>query len=199
MNMRTRILESMAHRVPDRIPTIMSARAEVKDALMRHYAVDSFEKVLEILGAEQMYRFKRDGMVNIRFPGFEEQAERIDGPWMGGGEHYIRLDERTFQDAWGVVRRIGSDGKFVEWVRGPLVEAQDPDEYDFPGVDRIVDDPGLPDRIRLWKEQGLFVRTLVRQPYYTAWLLRGMENLLMDYILNRPFCGRRQPGAWKKS
>ncbi len=187
MNLRTRNLESMAHRLPDRIPTIIDARAEVKDALRRHYAVDSFERVLEILGAEEMYRFPTDGMVKIRFPGFEEQAERIDGPWMGGGENYIRLDEQTFQDGWGVVRRIGSDGKFVEWVSGPLVAAEDPDDYDFPGVDRIVDDPDLPERIRLWKEQGLFVRAVVSQPYKTAWLLRGMENLLMDYILNRPF------------
>ena len=187
MNLRTRIFELMTHRLPDRIPTIMDARVEVKDVLMRHYTVDSFQEVLDILGAEEMYRFKTDEMVRVRFPGFEEQAERIDGPWMGGGEHYIRLDESTFQDAWGVVRRIGSDGKFVEWVSGPLVEAEDPDEYDFPGVDRIVADPILPEKFRLWKEQGLFVRTLVSQPYKTAWLLRGMENLLMDYILNRPF------------
>ncbi len=126
-------------------------------------------------------------MVKVYFPGYEERAERIDGPWMGGGQKYIRLDESTFRDAWGVVRRIGSDGKFVEWVSGPLIDASDPDEYDFPGVDRIIMDPDLADRIRMWKEQGLFVRAVVSQPYKTAWILRGMENLLMDYILNRPF------------
>ncbi len=60
MNLRTRILESMAHRLPDRIPTIMDARAEVKDALMEYYTVDSFEKALEILSAEEMYCFKTD-------------------------------------------------------------------------------------------------------------------------------------------
>jgi len=187
LNLRKRILESMAHRLPDRIPTIMDARDEVKDALMEYYAVDSFDKVLEILGAEEMYRFKTDEIVKLHFPGFEEQAERIDGPWMGGGQKYARLDESTFQDAWGVVRRIGSDGKFVEWVSGPLVDASDPDEYDFPGVDRIIADTDLPDRIRSWKERGLFVRGVVSQPYKTAWILRGMENFLMDYILNRPF------------
>ena len=187
VNLRTRILDSMAHKLPDRIPTIMDARAEVKEMLMEYYAADSFDNVLEILGAEEMYRFKTDEMVKVYFPGFEERAERIDGPWMGGGQNYIRLDESTFQDAWGVVRRIGSDGKFVEWVSGPLIDASDPDEYDFPGVDRIIMDPDLADRIRMWKEQGLFVRAVVSQPYKTAWILRGMENLLMDYILNRPF------------
>jgi hypothetical protein len=123
VNLRERTLESMAHGLPDRIPTIMDARAEVKVSLMEYYAVDSFDKVLEILGCEEMYRFQTDEMVKVWFPGFEERAERIDGPWMGGGQKYIRLDDKRFRDAWGVVRRIGSDGKFVEWVSGPLVDA----------------------------------------------------------------------------
>ena len=177
----------MAHRLPDRIPSIIDARTEVRAALAEYYAVDTFDQVLEILQAEEMYRFKTDELVRVRFPGFEEQAQRIDGPWMGGGQNYIRVDERTFQDAWGVVRRIGSDGKFVEWVSGPLTDACDPDEYEFPGVERIIADPDLPDRVRSWKEKGLFVRGVVSQPYKTAWLLRGMQNLLADYILNRPF------------
>ena len=187
MDLRTRILETMAHGQPDRIPTILDARAEVQEALVIHYGRQSFQEVLDLLETEEMYRFPTDGLVKIHFPGFEERAERVDGPWMGGGQNYIRLDETTFQDAWGVVRRIGSDGKFVEWVSGPLVHASDPNEYDFPGPERIVPDPQLPERIRNWKEQGLFVRALVSQPYKTAWILRGMENLLMDYILNRPF------------
>ena len=55
---------------------------------------------------------------------------------MGAGGRYIFHDERTYEDQWGVVRRIGEDGKYVEWVSGPLTDAKDPDEYDFPGVDR---------------------------------------------------------------
>ena len=182
-----RVLESMAHRMPDRIPSIIDARTEVKDALTRYYRVGSFQEVLDILDAEEMYRFPSDRLVKIDFPDFEHKAEQIDGPWMGGGQSYIRMDERTFQDAWGVVRRIGSDGKFVEWVSGPLMSVSDIEEYDFPGVDRIQPDPHLEDKIRSRKSQGLFVRALVSQPYKSAWLLRGMENLLMDYILNQPF------------
>jgi uroporphyrinogen decarboxylase len=187
MDLRKRILDTMAHRQTDRIPTILDARAEVQEALVKHYGVQSFQEVLDLLGTEEMYRFPTDGLVKIHFPGFEDRAERIAGPWMGGGQNYIRIDETAFQDAWGVVRRIGGDGKFVEWVSGPLADASDPDEYDFPGPERIVPDPQLPERMRNWKEQGLFVRALVSQPYKTAWILRGMENLLMDYILNRPF------------
>ena len=92
----------------------MDARAEVKEALVQHYGVHLFQEVLDLLGTEEMYRFPTDGLVKIHFPGFEEETERIDGPWMGGGQNYIRIDETTFQDAWGVIRRIGSDGKFVE-------------------------------------------------------------------------------------
>jgi hypothetical protein len=124
MNHGTRILESMTHRLPDRIPTVIDARDEGKVALMQSYAVYSYKEV---------------------------------------------LDERTFRDAWGVVRRIDGDGKFIEWVGGLLIDAEDPDEYDFPGVDRIIADPDLPDKIRAWKDQWLFVRTTVGQPRRTAW------------------------------
>lgn len=187
MTQRERILTVLRHEIPDQMPSIIDARQEVKEKLVQYYGVESFEDVLQILGAENMYRFQTDTMLKVSFPGYEEKAELMEGPWMGGGQKYIKIDERTFQDAWGIVRQIGSDGKFVEWRSGPLENADDPDEYDFPGPERIIDDPGLPAKVAAWKEQGLFVRTLVSQPYKTAWLLRGMQNLLMDYLTNRSF------------
>jgi len=69
----------------------------------------------------------------------------------------------------------------------PLQNAEDPDEYDFPTVDRLVPDPGLPRRIADLKAQGLFVRGGVENLYKTTWLLRGMEQTLMDYLINRDF------------
>lgn len=187
MTQRERILTVLSHQLPDRMPSIIDARLEVQEELTRYYRGENFEEVLHLLGAENMYRFPTDSMLRVSFPGYEEKAEPIEGPWMGGGKKYINIDKRTFQDEWGIVRQIGSDGKFVEWRSGPLEHADDPDEYDFPGPERIIDDPDLPAKVTAWKEQGLFVRTLVSQPYKTAWLLRGMQNLLMDYLINRSF------------
>jgi len=106
---------------------------------------------------------------------------------MGAGRRLIFHDDRTFEDEWGVVQRVGKDGKYVEWVSGPLTDAEDPNEYDFPGADRIVDDPDLAQRIAGARESGRFVSSSVTMPYKLAWMLRGMENLLADYLVNRPF------------
>jgi len=187
MTQRERIMAVLSHQLPDRMPAIIDARQEVQQELMRYYGVDAFEDALRILGAENMYRFPTDSMLKVDFPGYDEKAEVVEGPWMGGGKKYIKIDERTLQDEWGVVRQIGSDGKFVEWRSGPLEDADDPDEYDFPDPERIIDDPDLPANVAAWKEHGFFVRALVSQPYKTAWVLRGMQNLLMDYLTNLPF------------
>lgn len=51
----------------------------------------------------------------------------------------------------------------------------------------IIDDPNLSRRVQKLKEKGVFLRGIVSQVFKTAWMLRGMENLLCDYLINRPF------------
>lgn len=187
MTLRDRFLKSANHEVPDRIPTILDARKEVQAKLMSHYGVQSYAEVLAILDAEEMYHFPISALPFVGFPDFEEKAETVHGPWIGAGQRYIRIDDRTIQDEWGVIRRIGSDEKFVEWVSGPLVDAESPGDIDYPSPDQLLDNPELPVAVKSIKAEGYPVRTLVGQPYKIAWLLRGMQNLLMDYLLNPDF------------
>ena len=129
--------------------------------------------------------------VAIDFSGFKRRVNGVlkgESTWAGKG--YILHDERTFEDAWGIVRRVGSDSRYVEWVSGPLVNARNPDEYDFPTPDRLIDDPELPERVRTLKQNGMFVTAGMTNPYKRAWLLRGMENLLADYILHPRFVAK---------
>jgi len=181
---RERIQRVIDHEKPDRVPTVIHARGEMQRALMDHYAVDSFEAVEQILGAE---RYREVGL-DILFPGYEDKTNKVlvgDCPW--SGQKLAFHDERTFEDGWGVIRRVGRDGKYVEWIDGPLAGVEDIDEYDFPGADRIIDNPQLPQKVSTYKQQGLYVRAIVANPYKQAWYLRGMENLLTDYLINRPF------------
>jgi len=178
---------SLSHKLPDRIPSIIDARKEVKAKLIKHFKVNEFNEVLSILGADDMYHFQNNSLLKIDFPEFDEKAEVIDGVWSGGGNKYIRIDDRTFQNEWGVVRRIGSDGKYIEWITGPFVDKTMFKKSNFPTISQIVDDPDLPIRIKQWKEKGVLVRAIYSQPFKIAWMLRGMENLLMDYALDPQF------------
>ena len=184
MTPRERMLRVLAHELPDRIPAVWGARPEVDRAVAEYYGVDTLAEALEILGVD-----RRAGVgLRVSFPEFEKRGPvPSSGDWMGAGGRYIFHDARTFENEWGVVQRIGEDGKYVEWVSGPLVDASDPDAFDFPGIDRIVDDPNLAEKVRTHKENGLFVSSSVVMPYKLAWMLRGMENLLADYLINRPF------------
>ena len=184
MRSRERMTKALAHEVPDRTPAVIAAQPEVERALTAYYGVDSLADALDILGIVQPASVGLD----VSFPDFEQkETVHSHGDWMGAGGKYLFHDERTIEDEWGVLSRIGKGQKFVQWVTGPLTEAKDPDEYDYPTVDRIIDDPTLADRVSTYKEDGLFVMASVLQPFKRAWLLRGMENLLADYLVNPGF------------
>lgn len=184
MTPRERHLMNLRHERPDRPPTMMSVRVEVARELMKYFGVDTFGEVQRILGTDG---WGRVGM-KVAFPEYASKTNgRLDGDFPYAGREYILHDDGTFEDEWGVVRRVGADGKYVEWVDGPLVNAEDPDEYYFPGPERIVLDPGLADRVQQMKDDGMYVATGCDMPYKTAWELRGMENTLADYIVNPGF------------
>ena len=184
MTRRGRMLAVVEHRRPDRIPAVLQGRPEVHRALMAHYRVGSMAEVRAILGT--------DGWAGVGVgidwgDWFARTTGRLDGDFPGANREYILHDEDTFENEWGVVRRVGKDRKYVEWVSGPLEHARDPDEYSLPTVGQLIDDPELPERVQALKDGDNWVSAGVTQPFKTAWELRGMENLLVDYLLNPGF------------
>jgi len=194
---RERFLKTMNHQVPDRIPTVMDARLEVQKALKDYYGIDSYQEVLDIIGAIDIDRFPTDSWINVNFLGYDDKARLIEGPWLGGGQKYIKINETMFKNAWGVVQKVGANGKYIEWVFGPLVDAKDPDEIFIPGIENIVNDPDLPRKVQELKDIGIFVQGILTQVYKIAWMLRGMENLLCDYLINRPFIDKLYDKLYK--
>lgn len=151
MTQRERMIKTLNHELPDRIPTTISARNEVIRALCRYFD-DDVSGVYKRLGIETGASIG----FGIRFnPDFDKKVNGIltgDCPYAGG--KFIFHSEDTFEDRWGVIRRKGMDGKYVEWISGPLVNAESPDEYDFPGPECIVDDPEAAERVRRYSHAG---------------------------------------------
>ena len=184
MTPRERMKKVIAHELPDRTPAVLAGRPEVHRALVEYFEVKSMADVHRILGT---HGWGGVGL-GMDFPGYEEKCNgKLEGDMPYAGSNYIFHDERTFEDRWGVIRRVGADAKYVEWVDGPLTSAEDPYECDFPGPDRIIDNPDLAQTVADQKAKGLWVSCGVTQPYKTAWELRGMENLLADYAGNPRF------------
>ncbi|MBN1352745.1 hypothetical protein JXJ21_25375 [candidate division KSB1 bacterium] len=184
MTHRQRIFATLNHQRPDRIPAVLAARPEVDRDLMHHFGVHSINEVHHILGTDGWAGVG----IGIDFSDFEKKVNgELTGDCPYADHAYIFHDESTFEDAWGVVRRKGRDGKYVEWISGPLVHAADPDDYDFPQIDRLIPDAQLSQRVQQLKSEDNFVASGVTMPFKTAWELRGMENLLADYLLNPAF------------
>jgi uroporphyrinogen decarboxylase len=122
----------------------------------------------------------------LEFPDFEAQAVERPGP--EPGRRAIWFDERTYEDEWGVRHRVGEGGWYEEWVSGPLSEAQtaeDIERYPLPTVDQIRDPENYAEQVAQLKAQDLFVSSGISNPYLRAWSLRGMHNVLADYLINR--------------
>jgi uroporphyrinogen decarboxylase len=186
MTPRERIQATLEHRIPDHTPAEAWIHDEVVRRLKEHYRTDSWEEVLADLGLVGW----KGASVRLRVPAFEERAERRTYKQMT--RRGIWRDERTYENAWGMVHRIGESGWYEEWVEGPLVEADGEDPavvsaFDMPGTGNIDESDDYAERISRLKAEGNWVSGGVPNPYKTAWQLRGMDNVLADYLIHRDF------------
>jgi len=177
---RERFFASVRHERPDRPPMDLWARPEIHRALCECLATDD-------PGAALGTDFANIDIPD-RFPDFDRKAAPPHGgDWPGSAGRYIWHDERTFEDPWGVVRRVGEDGKLVQWITGPLVQRDDLEAYTFPDPACLTEPADVADRIAQLKAADRVVAGEVCMPFKRAWHLRGLENLLCDMIANRPF------------
>ena len=177
---RDRFFATVAHQRPDRVPLDLWARPEVMRQLQAYLGTEDVEAALGVDFAHVS--------VSDSVPDFERRAEEPRaGDWPGADGRYIWRDDRTFENAWGVVQRVGSDGKLVEWISGPLVGAADPDEFEFPDTAWLSDPGEVADEAARLRAADRVVLAEVVMPFKRAWQLRGLENLLCDMVAHRDF------------
>ena len=181
MNPRERILCALNHEPPDHTPTDAWFHAEVIQRLLAHYKTDDFMEVRQELGIEGW-----GGLgPHIEFPEYE--ARKTPRPGGRPGREAIWFDERNYEDPWGVRHRMGEGDWYEEWVGGPLERANtvaDVEAYAFPAADQVVSPDNYAEEVQKLKDRDLFVRAGISNPYKQAWLLRGMDNVLADYLIN---------------
>jgi len=182
MTPRERLVAALHRQTPDRTPTDGWFHHVIQGRLKEHYATDSWDEVLAELGVEGWAGCG----VGLSFPEYE--ARVTDRPGSEPGARAVWLDDRTHEDGWGVRHRLGEGGWYEEWVDGPLTQAQsvrDIEECPLPGVESIAEPEDYARRVADLKAQELFVRAGIANPYKQAWMLRGMDNVLADYLINR--------------
>ena len=179
MNSRDRVLCSLAHVLPDRLPVDMLwPRSETLDALKEHFATDDMDSLRRKLGVDIVWV-----QAPLVFPDFEATVNgEVDCPAVAGRFHF--LDRATIVDPWGIVQRIGDDQKYLEWRGGPLVgreslEGWEPPATQWPTVDAM--------RRQLESCGGFATFGEIDMPFKIAWHICGYEHFLTQMALAPAF------------
>jgi uroporphyrinogen decarboxylase len=186
---RDRVSTALDHQEPDRIPTSLGGSAhKIADSryhlLKEHFGIDGDSpqrltgaylsyvdnRVLDALGTDIRY-------VHLRPPTGYRETVAPDGTW---------------QDEWGLTHRV-IEGGYYELGGTPLAEAsvEDLDNYKWP-------DPHDPARVEGLREEVLDLydntpyaigayRPTLSGIFELSHYLRGMEQLLMDMLLDKAF------------
>lgn len=190
MTSRERVLAALNHQEVDRIPIDLGgthnstmctgAYENFKAFLGVDAPTDELSKAFEII--------KMDEAVLNQLPVdtrslFIKPAARSRTRW---------LDERTFIDEWGVTYRQPENWPQFDMIAHPLAEASidDLDSYDWPDVEDEGRYAGLRDEARDLSENTDYAVTstaLDTTVFDRSWILRGMEQFLVDMLLDPEF------------
>jgi uroporphyrinogen decarboxylase len=190
MTSRERVLAALDHQEVDRIPIDLGG---THNSTMCTGAYENFKKFLgvEAPTVELMKAFEVALMdeavlrllpVDTR-PLFINPPARSRTRW---------LDERTYVDEWGVTYRQPDDWPQYDIIAHPLAEAtlKDIERYDWPDIEDEGRYAGLREAARDLHENTTFAITASAMDttiFDKAWILRGMEQFLVDILLDPEF------------
>jgi uroporphyrinogen decarboxylase len=188
MNSRERVVAALNHQEPDRVPISLGGTAhkitdELFVALCQHFGLDctpsrvltglSFtyydDQILEALGTDTRF-------LHLGAPEPYKQKVYPDG---------------RYENEWGIVFK--DEGHYQGVVGNPLRNATQADLkiYPWPKVQDPIRVTGLPERARSLYELGdsaiIAYRATMAGLFETASMLRGMEQFMVDLLLDKPF------------
>ena len=185
MNPRERLLTTLDHREPDRVPLTARLWLDTKLKLRGHYGVETDEELHEKLGVEPGMAYIAVGPPRGWRPSPEFLAFCRATGYDEGSQH-VAYEE------WGIERRMGSEGpgrmlRQFYFTRHPWEGFKDVDEVEDAELPDL-DAPGRFDQARehvddLGENQLIF-GDLGHCQWTKAWELRGMIAFMKDLHTN---------------
>lgn len=169
---------AFSHRQPDRCPTYIWINDDALEKLVEYMGASSVEGAKEGLGIDKWQEVR----LNISPPdGYQERIDSLVPSKYKNNEEFCVTSEGR-----AVCIHEGSD-YLEDTVWYPLQKidkVKDLDIYPFPQEDWIELPDNLENEVKEYKEAGYVVSAEIAQPFKSAWLLRGMHNVLMDFLIN---------------
>jgi uroporphyrinogen decarboxylase len=182
MNSKERVLKAVAHQPVDRVPVDYWSRTDVTDKLIAYLGLKSVEELYVRLGIDL-----RAIPIRMRDPVFEAKTTGIlGGSSECSGGRYIIYDDGRFEDVWGIVRRLGSNQLYDQWISGPFVATDELDSFAWPDQNGLDSVETLWTRVESYRNRYALLGK-VSLPFKLAWHMRGFENFLCDMIVDPDF------------
>lgn len=191
---RERVARCLAHQEPDHVPIDIGSTAS-------WFTDPAYERMKKQLGIESEGDLFRLGENAAHYD--EKLLDQLDTdfrhvylrPSQTDWAAWNASDKTQFVDEWGIERSyILSDYGGGNWERtsNPLAEAtaDDLDDYPWPDPTDPARVEGLAERAkRLWEETdyAISARAVSHGLFELSWELRGMEQFLVDMMLDKPF------------
>lgn len=184
MTSRERILTALAHQQPDRCPTFIWIADDTMELLLDYLKAGSAEEALEVLKID---RWRGVGVKLNRPADYGERVDRfVPDRYKNNPDYYVHETGR-------VVRVHPGSDYLEDTVWYPLQEVDDLEQlkrYPFPQPGWIEVPEGLAQRIQQYKQADYYVNGTISQPFKAAWLVRGMYNVLSDYLVRPELISR---------
>jgi len=171
MTSRERILTTLSHKEPDKVPKYIRFTPEMKVKVGEKIGTDNYE---DYFGIE------------IRRAAFKSAKKSLDFT-----RYYHDLPQDTYFDDWGIPFVIGSAGHLKRELY-PMAEfktEQEISQYPWPDFMSSCRHEHLEEEVEKLHDKGYAVIGRLAENsggfiFETAWQLRGMDNLLVDFYDN---------------
>ena len=180
MKHRDRVITALEREKPDRCPMQISFTPEFAARLREDIGQETLAKH-NPHGGGNTYELERM---------LEEDMLLTSVGWANS---YYQVDcepGQGYTDEWGIEwqaceyeTKFGK-GKYTEIVKHPLAEESAIDTYQPPDPNRPELYTDAEETIKQYKEEYWIVGVTVTTIWETAWALRGLEQMLMDLVLN---------------
>ena len=182
MNHRERVQITLNHEIPDRCPMQISFTPEFAERLERDLNIKGI-KAHNPHGGGNVYALER---------GIDEDMLLTSVGW--ANSYY--QDKEEYTDEWGIgwcsqeYETPFGIGRYTEISHHPLAEDSAIDSYRPPDPQRPELYTEAQAMLDLYKEEYWIVGVTVTTIFETAWALRGMDRMMMDFVLNPELTNR---------
>lgn len=190
MTPKQRVLTSLAHREPDRVPVDFGGRSTTIHAFVER----DLKRYLGLEGGEEKIVDYHTYLVEPD-PRLIERFGRDTLPFRqkANSKWQMRIDPQTniFADEWGTTFYMPPDGYYFDILSAPLANAQtveDLEDYQWPDPTDPGRMEGVADEVKAASAKGehaIMMCATAFAPWTKAWYLRGLEQAYMDLVCNR--------------